>query len=77
MNTGPLPNVSMKYTRFLSLSLTYIQANFETKRFAQFHRRLQTFLLWFIEGATYLEDDDARWQFALLWKKNLGENGSG
>jgi hypothetical protein len=38
---------------------------------------LQTFLLWFIEGATYLEDDDARWQFALLWKKNLGENGSG
>ncbi|KAJ3364636.1 histone acetyltransferase 1 [Kappamyces sp. JEL0680] len=46
------------------------QCDFDTKRFRQFHKRIQTFLLWFIEGATFLEDDDERWQFLVVWKRN-------
>ncbi len=42
------------------------KCTFETPHFANFHRRLQIFLLWFIEGASYIEEDD-RWIIYLLY----------
>ncbi|KAJ3006270.1 histone acetyltransferase 1 [Thoreauomyces humboldtii] len=43
-------------------------ANFETPGFLSFHQRLQVFLLWFIEGASYIELD-SRWETVLLFQR--------
>ncbi|XP_056611285.1 histone acetyltransferase type B catalytic subunit [Triplophysa dalaica] len=37
--------------------------------FREYHERLQTFLMWFIETASYIEVDDDRWDFFLLFEK--------
>lgn len=41
-------------------------SSWETPGFKEFHRRMQVFLLLFIEGATYIEEDDPRWEFLTL-----------
>ncbi|KAJ8324426.1 histone acetyltransferase 1 [Batrachochytrium dendrobatidis] len=45
------------------------ECTFDTLNFIEYHKRLQTFLLWFIEGASYLEDKDKNWQFVLVFEK--------
>lgn len=42
------------------------KCDFSIKRFKRFHHRLQTFLIWYIEGARFLDDEDERWQFLLM-----------
>ncbi|KAI8905274.1 histone acetyltransferase type B catalytic subunit [Powellomyces hirtus] len=44
-------------------------ASFATPGFLEFHRRLQVFLLWYIEGASYLEENDERWEMVLLYER--------
>lgn len=34
----------------------------ETPGLVEYHRRLQTFLWWFIEGCSYIEETDVKWQ---------------
>lgn len=34
-----------------------------TPGFLLFHARLQTFLLWFVDAASYIDIDDPQWQF--------------
>ncbi|KAI8924065.1 acyl-CoA N-acyltransferase [Entophlyctis helioformis] len=51
------------------------ECTFETPKFKDYHRRLQTFLLWFIEGASFLHEDDLYWRFLLLFKKETGASG--
>ena len=46
------------------------------EEFIEFHRRMQFFILLEIDGGTYIESDDPRWEVFLLYEKNkqLGEN---
>ncbi|KAJ3288168.1 histone acetyltransferase 1 [Borealophlyctis nickersoniae] len=44
------------------------KCTFSTPRFKEYHQRLQLFLLWFIEGASFLEDDE-KWEIALVFEK--------
>ena len=38
------------------------QCTLETPGFIEFHRRLQVLLLWYIDGASFINEDDDRWQ---------------
>ncbi|KAJ3144564.1 histone acetyltransferase 1 [Geranomyces variabilis] len=56
------------------VSYMIYSANFRTPGFVHFHRRLQTFLLWYIEGASYLQEDDNHWEMVLLYeRRKLGK----
>ncbi|XP_061548103.1 histone acetyltransferase type B catalytic subunit isoform X1 [Phycodurus eques] len=37
--------------------------------FREYHGRLQTFLMWFIETASFIDPDDDRWDFFLVFEK--------
>uniref|UniRef100_A0A674PAL2 Histone acetyltransferase type B catalytic subunit n=1 Tax=Takifugu rubripes TaxID=31033 RepID=A0A674PAL2_TAKRU len=37
--------------------------------FQEYHERLQTFLMWFIETASFIDSDDDRWDFFLVFEK--------
>lgn len=37
-----------------------------TPGFKEFHRRMQIFVLLYIEGAQYIDEDDTRWEFITL-----------
>ncbi|XP_052004632.1 histone acetyltransferase type B catalytic subunit [Xyrauchen texanus] len=39
--------------------------------FSEYHERLQTFLMWFIETASYIDVDDDRWDFFLVFEKYI------
>lgn len=41
-------------------------SNWETPGFKEYHRRMQIFVLLYIEGAQYIDEDDARWEFVTL-----------
>ena len=42
------------------------RSTWDTPGFTEYHRRMQVFVLLFIEGATYIEEDDPRWEFLTL-----------
>ena len=42
-------------------------ANWDTKGFKEYHRRMQIFVLLYIEGAQYIDEDDSRWEFITLY----------
>ncbi|KAG0146460.1 hypothetical protein CROQUDRAFT_62728 [Cronartium quercuum f. sp. fusiforme G11] len=44
-------------------------ANWKTPGFREFHRRMQIFILFFIEGGSYIEEDDHRWEFVVLYER--------
>lgn len=37
--------------------------------FVAYHERMQTFLLWFIEAVSYIDIDDDRWDFFVLYER--------
>lgn len=43
------------------------KCTFETPRFKEYHRRLQLFLLFFIEAASYIEETDEAWEVILVY----------
>ncbi|KAK9728981.1 histone acetyltransferase 1 [Basidiobolus ranarum] len=45
------------------------KAGFKSPGFKQYHQRLQLFALFYIEGASYIEEDDDRWEVALIYEK--------
>ncbi|KND02790.1 histone acetyltransferase catalytic subunit HAT1 [Spizellomyces punctatus DAOM BR117] len=51
------------------VSYEVYKCNFKTPGFKEYHRRLQVFLLWFIEGASFLEENDERWEMVLLFER--------
>ncbi|TPX64464.1 hypothetical protein SpCBS45565_g05839 [Spizellomyces sp. 'palustris'] len=51
------------------VSYEVYKCTFKTPGFKEYHRRLQVFLLWFIEGASFLEENDERWEMALLFER--------
>jgi histone acetyltransferase 1 len=40
--------------------------NWETPGFKEYHRRMQIFVLLYIEGAQYIDEEDTRWEFVTL-----------
>ncbi|XP_031552908.1 histone acetyltransferase type B catalytic subunit-like [Actinia tenebrosa] len=44
-------------------------ADIKVPKFKEYHSRLQTFLLWYIDAASFIETDDERWNFYLLFEK--------
>ena len=47
---------------------------FSTPRFKEFHSRLQLFLIWFIEGSSYIEEEDEKWEIMLLYDFNFDKS---
>ncbi|PVD37263.1 hypothetical protein C0Q70_04260 [Pomacea canaliculata] len=45
------------------------KADIEVKGFKSFHNRLQTFILFFIDAASFIDVDDDKWRFYLLFEK--------
>uniref|UniRef100_A0A4W4GTV0 Histone acetyltransferase type B catalytic subunit n=1 Tax=Electrophorus electricus TaxID=8005 RepID=A0A4W4GTV0_ELEEL len=45
------------------------KADLSCPGFREYHERLQTFLMWFIETASYIDVDDDRWDFFLVFEK--------
>lgn len=41
-------------------------ANWDTPGFKEYHRRMQIFVLLYIEGASYIDEEDGRWEFVTL-----------
>lgn len=41
-------------------------SNWETPGFKEYHRRMQIFVLLYIEGAQYIDEEDSRWEFVTL-----------
>lgn len=51
------------------------KATFVTPRFKEFHRRLQIFVLFYIEAGSYIDEDDDKWEIALIFeKKTVGDS---
>lgn len=50
----------------------------DTPGFREYHRRMQIFTLLFIEGASYIEEDETNWEFMVVYEvsKKPQENGS-
>ncbi|XP_028395918.1 histone acetyltransferase type B catalytic subunit-like [Dendronephthya gigantea] len=40
-----------------------------TPNFRNYHERLQTFVLWYIDAASFLDMDDDKWDFFLMYEK--------
>ncbi|XP_013395370.1 histone acetyltransferase type B catalytic subunit [Lingula anatina] len=45
------------------------RADISVPGFREYHERLQTFLLWYIDAASYIDVDDDRWVFYLIFEK--------
>ncbi|SCZ97657.1 BZ3500_MvSof-1268-A1-R1_Chr4-3g07342 [Microbotryum saponariae] len=52
------------------------QTNWDTPGFKEYHRRMQIFVLLYIEGAQYIDEEDPRWQFVTLFERRKRRDGS-
>jgi histone acetyltransferase 1 len=43
------------------------QTSWDTPGFREYHRRMQFFILLFIEGGSYIQEDEDAWEFITLW----------
>ena len=39
------------------------KADMSYKKFKEYHQRLQTFLLWYIDAANFIDIDDDQWHY--------------
>ncbi|KAI0668463.1 histone acetyltransferase type B [Trametes maxima] len=44
-------------------------STWQTPGFREFHRRIQLFVLLYIEGGSYISEDEETWEFAVLYEK--------
>lgn len=42
------------------------KVTWDTPGFREYHRRMQIFILLFIEAGSYIEEEDERWEFVVL-----------
>ncbi|KAI8081698.1 acyl-CoA N-acyltransferase [Halteromyces radiatus] len=45
------------------------KCSFKDPRFREYHRRMQFFVLLFIEGSSYIDDEDEKWEIYTLYKR--------
>jgi histone acetyltransferase 1 len=43
-----------------------LQTRLDTPGFKEYHRRMQIFVLLYIEGGSYIDEEDDRWEFVTL-----------
>ncbi|CAO1626685.1 unnamed protein product [Sympodiomycopsis kandeliae] len=51
-------------------------SNWATPGWRDFHRRMQLFALLFIEGASYIHEDEDNWEWLTTWQKWVDEKGN-
>lgn len=51
------------------LTFQIYKADMTCPGFQEYHERLQTFLMWFIETASFIDADDDHWDFFLVFEK--------
>ncbi|KAG8903331.1 histone acetyltransferase 1 [Tulasnella sp. 403] len=44
-------------------------ATWDTPGFREYHRRMQLFVLLYIEGGSYIQEDEEKWEFVVLFEK--------
>jgi len=55
--------------QFEIYKVSSVEALANPDSFLNFHQRLQTFLLWFVDAASFIEVDDPKWSFYFLFEK--------
>ncbi|EPQ30483.1 uncharacterized protein PFL1_02009 [Pseudozyma flocculosa PF-1] len=45
------------------------RSTWDTEGFREYHRRMQIFALFFIEGASYIQEDETNWEFFCLYER--------
>jgi histone acetyltransferase 1 len=50
----------------LGVILIHVQVNWGTPGFLEFHRRMQVFILLYIEAGSYIQEDEEKWEFVTL-----------
>ncbi|KAL5010392.1 hypothetical protein ScPMuIL_012697 [Solemya velum] len=71
-NFKPFGNLLHSYTittNNVERQFEIYKAGIENPGFREYHERLQTFILFFIDAASYIDVDDDRWQYYLLFEK--------
>ncbi|PAA59331.1 hypothetical protein BOX15_Mlig013433g1, partial [Macrostomum lignano] len=51
------------------------QPTMDTPGFREFHSRLQIFLIFFVDAASFIDADDDRWSFLVLYEKFKDDSG--
>ncbi|KAE8580936.1 hypothetical protein XENTR_v10024599 [Xenopus tropicalis] len=74
VNFKPMGTVVHTYTvhnEEAGEDITYqiYKADMTCPGFREYHERLQTFLMWFIETASYIDVDDEKWDYFLVFEK--------
>lgn len=49
--------------------------DWKTPGFKEYHRRMQIFTLFFIEGASYIQENESNWEFLLLYEVTSSDQG--
>lgn len=52
-------------------------STWETPGFREYHRRMQLFILLFIEGGSYIQEDEDKWEFVVLYERRTKKDNSG
>lgn len=52
------------------------KCNITDKGFQEYHSKMETWLLWFIDGASYIDIDDDRWDFHVIYEKTSAITGT-
>ncbi|GLG96560.1 Histone acetyltransferase type B catalytic subunit [Gryllus bimaculatus] len=52
-----------------SKSYEVYQCDVKVPGFYKFHERLQTFILWYIDAASFIDIDDDKWKFFVVYEK--------
>ncbi|TDL27661.1 histone acetyltransferase type B catalytic subunit [Rickenella mellea] len=50
-------------------------ATWDTPGFREYHRRMQIFILLYIEGGSYIQEDEETWEFVVLYEKRKRRDG--
>ncbi|XP_031786692.1 histone acetyltransferase type B catalytic subunit [Nasonia vitripennis] len=52
------------------------KADMSNKKFKEYHQRLQTFLLWYIDAANFIDIDDDQWHYFNMFERYTDEDDS-
>lgn len=59
-------------------AITYevYHVNWSTPGFLEFHRRMQIFILLYIEAGSYIQEDEEKWEFVTLFERRKRKDGT-
>ena len=53
----------------------FYNSNYKKTSFLKFFSCLQTFVLWFVDAASYIDVDDPQWSYFVCYEKYKSDNG--